>query len=265
MSKPIVLCFSGTDPCGGAGTQADIEAISSMACHGATIATALTVQNSQGVDSYQSVDANYLRAQSLSITNDMPIKAFKTGMLANHTLITTIADIISAHQDTPLVLDPVMSANTGGALSDDGYASCLRQQLLPLATIVTPNLPELYQLAPEAGNIAEACRQISKNGCAYVLVTGTHDDSDEVINRLFKYGELIDEQHWPRLPGEYHGSGCTLASSLAALLAKGVDILEAVRDAQDYTWHSLKAGQRLGKGQTHPDRFFWAKTGWSRD
>ena len=269
MKKPIVLCFSGADPSGGAGIQADIEAIASMGCHAATIITALTAQNSQGVKSFQTTDIDYLHTQADLLLADMQIDAIKTGMLATSAAVDAIIKIIITQPNIPLVVDPVMSGNIGGGLSHAGYAQTLSKSLLPLATIVTPNIPELYKLAPQGhvaakeNNLAEACKKISSSGCQYVLVTGAHEDdpnnNQEVVNRLFKNGELIDKQTWPRLPGEYHGSGCTLASSLAALLAKKIDIVEAVHAAQDYTWRSLNAGQALGKGQQHPDRFFWAK------
>jgi len=264
MPKPIVLCFSGADPCGGAGIQADIEAISSMGCHAATVTTALTVQNSHGVTSYQAIDADYLRAQSQALIADMPVKAIKTGMLAASTIIEMVNDIATKQSHIPLIIDPVMASNTGNKLSQEGYVQILSDSLLPLATIVTPNLLELYKLAPNTNSLTAACKKISSLGCPYVLITGTHDHSTEVVNRLFKNGELIDEQAWPRLPDEYHGSGCTLTASLAALLAKEIDIVQAVRDAQHYTWQCLQAGQALGCGQKHPDRLFWAKGGWSR-
>lgn len=242
--------------------QADIEAINSMGCHPMAITTTLTVQNSQGVANYSACDADYLRAQSQVLISDMPIGAIKTGMLATTAIVNVVKDFVTTQTNTALVVDPVMSSNNGEALSQVGYAQTLSNHLLPLATIVTPNLPELYQLAPNADNIVSACQHISSLGCKYVLVTGTHDKTSEVINRLFKNGELIDEQSWPRLPGEYHGSGCTLASSLAALLSKKVNIIDAAQKAQDYTWHSLKYGQTLGKGQKHPNRFFWVKDNW---
>ena len=276
MLKPIVLCFSGADPCGGAGTQADIESISSMGGHAITVTTALTVQNSRGVERYQTLDTDYLYAQAQALIQDMPLNAVKTGMLGGKSSVDCVANILQTLPNLPLVVDPVMAANSGAKLSDAGYASYLCQRLLPLATIITPNLPELYQLAPAAKTLAEACQILSENGCQYILVTGAHDPAGEsasqpgrssntVINRLFEYGELIDERPWPRLPGEYHGSGCTLAASLAAQLAKGQNIVTASTNAQDYTWHSLNAGQRLGQGQFHPDRFFWAAPGWQHD
>lgn len=261
MAKPTVLCFSGADPCGGAGTQADIEAIASMGGHAVTVTTALTVQNSQGVESYQASESDHLEAQAKALIADMTINAIKTGMLASKAVIKVVEKIINQQPNVAVVIDPVMASNSGNALSDNGYANALRDTLLPLAQIITPNLPELYQLAPNANNISDACNDISSLGCEYVLVTGAHDNDskDTVINRLYQNGELINEQTWDRLPGEYHGSGCTLAASLAAQLANNKSIIDAVTAAQDYTWHSLKFGVRLGKGQIHPDRFFWRK------
>lgn len=261
MAKPIILCFSGADPCGGAGTQADIEAIASMGGHAVTVTTALTVQNSQGVESYQASEANHLQAQAKVLIDDIPINAIKTGMLASKSAINVVKKIITQQPNVAVIIDPVMTSNSGNALSDNGYANALRDTLLPLAHIVTPNLPELYKLAPKAKNISDACDYISSLGCEYVLVTGTHDtdSKDTVINRLYQSGQLINEQTWGRLPGEYHGSGCTLAASLAALVANNKSIIDAVTAAQDYTWHSLKFGVSLGKGQMHPDRFYWCK------
>ncbi len=257
MTKPLILCFSGADPCGGAGTQADIESISSMGGHAMTLTTALTVQNSQGVEHFQAVDLTLLKDQADCLLKDSNISAIKTGMLANEDIIQLVKTISHQHPSVPLIVDPVLSSSYGHTLSESPLAKVLREQLLSVATIATPNLPELRQLVPETNDTSEACKILAELGCEYVLVTGTHDDSEEVINRLYQNGELIDQQSWPRLPADYHGSGCTLAAALSTLLAQNTDMLPAVRKAQDYTWQSLNAGQQLGQGQVFPDRFYW--------
>ncbi len=257
MTKAITLSFSGADPSGGAGIQADIEAITSMGAFAMPITTALTIQNSSGVKQFYPVDPSLLLEQANCLLEDVKISAIKTGMLANKMIIEAVSNICRSQPTVPLVLDPVLASNSGDILSDACIAKDIRKYLLPITTIITPNLPELKRLVPETDDAKQACQIIADAGCEYVLLTGTHGDTKNVNNQLYQRGELIDEQTWPRLAGEYHGSGCTLASALAALLAQGKDTQEANKRAQDYTWHCLKHAMALGHGQYFPNRFYW--------
>lgn len=255
---PIVLCFSGHDPGGGAGLQADIEAVASMGGHAATIATCLTVQDSRDVRRIEAVDPALLHDQASTLLADMRVCAFKIGLLGSATVARRVAEIIAAHPAIPVIFDPVLAAGGGYALANDELLEVIHRQLLPQVTVLTPNTLEAERLSGEA-DMASAAQRLREAGCDYVLITGTHADSgDTVTNTL--YGEnLCEPFHWPRLPGSYHGSGCTLAASLAALLAQGRDLYAAVYEAQHYTWEALRHGWQGGAGQALPNRFFWIK------
>jgi len=262
---PIVLTFAASDPSAGAGMQADILTIASMGCHPLTVVTAITVQDTSGVDDVQPVDAELVMNQARTVLEDMPVAAFKIGLLGSVENIATIAEIISDYSDIPLVLDPVLSSGRGDELANEDMLDAMRELLLPQTTILTPNSLEARRLIQDEDNeednpdLAECAKRIIQLGCEYVLITGTHENTPKVINSLYGEHGLIRSDSWPRLPGIYHGSGCTLASAIAALLANGLPMEEAVREAQEYTWETLKYGFRPGMGQHIPDRLFWAR------
>jgi hydroxymethylpyrimidine/phosphomethylpyrimidine kinase len=176
-----------------------------------------------------------------------------------------IAEIISDYPDIPLVFDPVLSSGRGDELANEDMLDAMRELLLPQTTILTPNSLEARRLIQDEDDeddnpdLAECAKRILQLGCEYVLITGTHENTPKVVNNLYGENGLIRSDSWPRLPGIYHGSGCTLASAIAALLANGLPMEEAVREAQEYTWETLKYGFRPGMGQHIPDRMFWAR------
>ena len=262
---PIVLTFAASDPSAGAGMQADILTIASMGCHPLTVVTAITVQDTSGVDDVQSVDAELVMNQARTVLEDMPVAAFKIGLLGSVENIAAIAEIISDYPDIPLVFDPVLSSGRGDELANEDMLDAMRELLLPQTTILTPNSLEARRLIQDEDNeednpdLAECAKRIIQLGCEYVLITGTHENTPKVVNNLYGEHGLIRSDSWPRLPGIYHGSGCTLASAIAALLANGLPMEEAVREAQEYTWETLKYGFRPGMGQHIPDRMFWAR------
>lgn len=262
---PIVLTFAATDPSGGAGLQADILTIASMGCHPLSIVTAITVQDTSGVDDVQPVDADMVADQARAVLEDMPVAAFKIGLLGSVENIAAIAEVISDYPDIPLVFDPVLASGRGDELANEDMMDALRELLLPQTTILTPNSMEARRLVQDEENeqddpaLAECAKRILTLGCEYVLITGTHEHTPKVINNLYGERGLLRSDNWPRLPGIYHGSGCTLAAAIAALLANGLPMEEAVREAQEYTWEALKYGFRPGMGQHIPDRLFWAR------
>jgi hydroxymethylpyrimidine/phosphomethylpyrimidine kinase len=262
---PIVLTFAASDPSAGAGMQADILTIASMGCHPLTVVTAITVQDTSGVDDVQSIDAELVMNQARAVLEDMPVVAFKIGLLGSVENIAVIAEIISDYPDIPLVFDPVLSSGRGDELANEDMLDAMRELLLPQTTILTPNSLEARRLIQDEDNeddnpdLAECAKRIIQLGCEYVLITGTHENTPKVVNNLYGENGLIRSDSWPRLPGIYHGSGCTLASAIAALLANGLPMEEAVREAQEYTWETLKYGFRPGMGQHIPDRLFWAR------
>jgi len=254
-NKPaIVMAFSGHDPSGGAGLQADIEAISANHARACTVVTALTVQDTSHVYQLSPVELGVFQASANTVLDDISVSTFKTGLLGSADIAHIIADIVKQHPDTPLVIDPVLASGEGTNLADETLIDVIQQQLLPLAMITTPNLPEAQKLSGEQK--PDACAEkILAMGCKHVLLTGTHADTDNVVNTLYSKGARI-EFEVERLAGEYHGSGCTLAASLAANLANGNDVTTSVSMALDFTWTALKHAQAIGRGQLHPTRYF---------
>ena len=245
--------------------QADILTIASMGCHPLAVVTGITVQDTSGVDDVQPVDADWVADQARAVLEDMPVAAFKIGLLGSVENIAVIAEIISDYPDIPLVFDPVLSSGRGDELANEDMLDALRELLLPQTTILTPNSMEARRLVQDEEDehddpdLSECAKRILHMGCEYVLVTGTHEHTPKVINNLYGERGLVRSDSWPRLPGIYHGSGCTLASAIAALLANGLPMDEAVHEAQEYTWEALKYGFRPGMGQHIPDRLFWAR------
>ena len=267
LSPPIVLSFAASDPSGGAGIQADLMTISSMGCHALSVITALTVQDTVGIDSVLCFDADWVDDQARKLLEDMPVDAFKIGLLGSTENIEAIAGILSDYPDIPLVFDPVLASGRGDELADEEMIAAIQSLLLPHTTVLTPNSIEARrlvcksELGEDEGDLSleECARRLLAYGCEYALLTGTHENTPQVVNDLYHASGLLRSDRWERLPGSYHGSGCTLASAVAAGLAHGLEVDEAVREAQDYTWQALAAGFRPGMGQFIPDRFFWAR------
>jgi len=259
---PLVLTFAASDPSGGAGVQADLLTLSSMGCHPLSVITALTVQDTAGVEGVLAIDSDWVADQARALLEDVPVDAFKVGMLGSVENIAAIAEIISDYPDVPLVLDPVLASGRGDELATDDMAQALRELLLPQTTILTPNSMEARRLADiddDDASLFACATKLVEAGCEYVLVTGTHEATPQVVNTLYGKRGVVREDTWPRLPHTYHGSGCTLASAIAAMLANGLDLPEAVREAQDFTWHALEKAYRPGMVQHLPDRLFWAR------
>jgi hydroxymethylpyrimidine/phosphomethylpyrimidine kinase len=257
----MVLAFATSDPTGGAGLQADLLTLASLGCHPLSVLTAVSAQDTRGVEGLLAIEPEWIERQARLVLADIPAAAFKVGVLGSARNAQAIATILSAHPRTPVVLDPVLASGRGDALSDSETIKALRSALLPLATVLTPNSLEarrLAQAAPDA-DLAECARALTKLGCKYVLVTGTHESGAQVVNTLYGAGGALREDRWPRLAGEFHGSGCTLASALAAFLARGLTVEDAAQRAQAYTWKTLEAGFRPGQGQHLPNRFFEPK------
>jgi len=260
---PVVLTFAASDPTSGAGLQADILTLASMGCHPLSVVTAITVQDTLGVEGIQALDAEWVADQARCLLEDMPVDAFKIGVLGSVEIIAAIAEIVSDYPDVPLVLDPVLASGRGDAMATDEMTDAIRELLLPHATILTPNSTEARRLADvdddDDASLALCAERLLEMGAEYVLITGTHEPTPDVVNTLYGKGGIVRTDTWARLPGSYHGSGCTLASAIAAMLANGLDLPEAVREAQDYTWQTLRKAYRPGMGQFIPDRLFWAR------
>ena len=283
-TPPVVLVFAASDPTGGAGLQADLLTLASLGCHPLTVVTAITVQDTAGVEAVMPIDAEWVADQARALLEDIPVAAFKLGFLGSVEAIAAIAEVISDYPDIPVVMDPVLASGRGDQLADEEMIAAMIGLLLPLTTVLTPNSLEARRLAQEAdddsddsaedGNgahdgepppqklapdLAECAHRLINVGCEYVLVTGTHEGTPQVVNTLYGSHGPERADRWDRLPGSYHGSGCTLASAIAAHLAGGASMQDAVLGAQEYTWRTLAAGFRPGMGQMIPDRLFWSR------
>jgi hydroxymethylpyrimidine/phosphomethylpyrimidine kinase len=263
---PMVLTFAASDPTGGAGMQADLLTLASMGCHPLSVITAITVQDTAGVEDVLAIDGGWVADQARALLEDIPVAVFKFGLLGSLEAITAIAEVVADYPDVPLVFDPVLASGRGDQLADEEMVEAMVGLLLPLTTILTPNSMEARRLAADGdgddeapSSLPESARRLVHAGAEYVLVTGTHENTFQVANTLYGRQGKVREDKWDRLPGSYHGSGCTLASAIAANLAHGLAVEEAVRSAQEYVWQALAAGFRPGMGQHIPDRMFWAR------
>lgn len=260
-THPCVLVFAASDPSSGAGIQADLLALAGLGCHPLTALTALTVQNTCGIENVVAVDPDLLERQARLMLADCAVHCFKIGALGSTENVIRIASILSEHPGIPLVFDPVLRSGRGDPLADAKMIKAMRELLLPRTTLLTPNVPEALYLsgrtnAPISANLAEGAQRLIAAGARHVLITGTHQDTPQVINSLYGANGLLRQDIWPRLPGEYHGSGCTLASAIAAFMAHGQAIEMAVRNAQEYTWQTLAHAFSVGRGQSIPNRLF---------
>ncbi len=253
-SRKNVLSIAGHDPTGGAGIQADIEVINNMQCHACSVITTLTVQNTHNVLTISPIATDLINTQLQILCEDINIDAIKIGLLGSAKIASLIAQHLPQFNEIPIVCDPVLAAGGGTVLAKPELINVIRHQLLPLVTLVTPNSLEARQLAPESRDLKQCAETILSSGCQFVLITGTHEPSDDVINQLYDQNGLLKTYRWPRLPHEYHGSGCTLSAAIAALLTQGATMTDAVEQAQQYTWDSLKTGYQPGQHQHVPNR-----------
>lgn len=253
--RPVVLTIAGHDPSGGAGVTADAETLRALGCHCCQVVTALTEQDTHNVFAIWPQPAQALLRQAARIVADMPPAVIKIGLIGSEELVYALAAWLRqpdlAH--IPVVLDPVLAAGGGGRLGPGGLGALIVSELLPRCHVVTPNVPEAQRLSGLDDPVA-AVSALLACGAGAVLLTGTHAASHDVINTLDTRDGLHASWRWPRLSGEYHGSGCTLASALAALLAQGLPLAEAAARAQRFTWNSLLHARHAGGGQLLPDR-----------
>lgn len=263
-APPLVLTFAASDPSGGTGVQADLLTLASMGCHPLSVITAITVQDSLGVEGVFPIDSDWVADQARRILEDMAVDAFKIGALGSVENIAAIAEVVSDYPDVPLIFDPVLGGGRGDEPASEDMLQALRELLLPQTTLLTPSSIEARLLQGDSEEdddrtLEQCAARLVDTGCEYVLVTGTHENTREVVNTLYGKGGALRTDSWPRLAGAYHGSGSTLAAAIAAMLANGLDLGEAVREAQEYTWQTLRRAYRPGMGQLIPDRLFWAR------
>jgi hydroxymethylpyrimidine/phosphomethylpyrimidine kinase len=257
---PVVLSFAASDPSGGAGMQADIVTLSALGCHALSVLTALTAQDTRGVVEMRPLDAAWVKKQAHVVLKDICVDAFKIGVLGSAENVRATAEILSEYPGIPVVLDPVFASGRGDPLSDESVVDALRYALLPLVNVATPNIIEARRLAALAAeeedrlSLDECARRWFSFGGDHLLLTGAHEDSPEVINRLFDKTGEVSAFVCKRLPGSYHGSGCTLAAALASELARGFSVHDATARAIGFTQRALESAFCPGRGQFIPRR-----------
>jgi hydroxymethylpyrimidine/phosphomethylpyrimidine kinase len=256
MAPPMVLTFAASDPTSGAGLQADLLTLAALGCHPLSVLTALTAQDTTGVARMQPVDCAWITEQARCVLADVAVAAFKAGVLGSADNTRAVSEIIAAQRGVPLVVDPVLASGRGDALGDDSAVRALAESLLPLTTVLTPNSLEARRLTGEQ-NLRECARALVQRGCQYVLITGTHEGGGDVVNTLYDASGVVREDRWPRLPHEYHGSGCTLASAIAANLCLGQSLHDACEAASDYVHGALRHAVRPGRGEVAVLNHFW--------
>lgn len=252
-NRPQVLILSGLDPSGGAGIQADIQAVTALGCHPLPVLTCLTVQDTRNVYDSVAVDPDLILRQLTCLAQDTPFHAIKTGALGNASIVDALLAFLADHPDTPLIVDPVIKAAGGGDLADEALVERMRGTLFQRAEVVTPNGIELAQLGGEQDPEQAAARLLT-SGCNSVLATGGHGTGEAIINVLYREGRAPREWRLDRVGGEYHGTGCTLASALAAGRAKGLTLEEAIAQAQSFVTGAIRRALAVGQGQPVPDR-----------
>ena len=253
---PIALTIAGSDSSGGAGIQADLKTFTAFATYGASVITALTAQNTTGVQGVHAVPPEFVASQIASVLSDLEVAAVKTGMLANAAIIATVATALAKLPSIPLVVDPVMVATSGDSLLEADAVDAFKTVLFPRATLITPNLPEAAELLgqPVAKNEADALAQLhalAKLGAKAVLLKGGHGEGSEAVDLLLVDGKVrrfatarIDTRNT-------HGTGCTLSAAIAALLARGSDLESAVARAKLYVHRAIESGRDASIGHGH--------------
>lgn len=263
MIIPRVLSIAGSDSCGGAGIQADLKTLASLGCHGMTAVTAVTAQNTQGVVRVMPVAPDMVRAQVEAVLSDIGVDAVKIGMLATPENAEVVGALLAFLDGVPKVLDPVMAAQSGDGLNTSSTAEALVHHVMPNVTLMTPNIPEAERLTglsvTSLDGMEEAARRLVSMGCANVLLKGGHFSGDACPDLLLE-GATGRVSHFtaPRIDTRNnHGTGCTLASALAAFLARGYSLPEAASRAKDYITGALKGAvsQHLGKGHGPLEHF----------
>ncbi|MCK5719052.1 MAG: hydroxymethylpyrimidine/phosphomethylpyrimidine kinase [Thiomargarita sp.] len=252
-SPPIVMVFAGNDPTGGAGLCADTQALASHGCHIAPIVTSITVQNTSRILNNMSLSGEQITAQAEAVLDDMPIAAFKIGLLTHTTMVEAIQSILLKYSHLPVILDPILASGSGQNLVSGTVRKAIIKRLLPMTYVLTPNTFE-SQILTGLSLPDIAALHLLNYGCQFVCITGTHANTPEVKNILYSQGKQLKTWTYRRLPYSYHGSGCTFAASVAGLLAQGKSILDAVEQAQNYTWESLKNGYQPAQAQYFPNR-----------
>jgi hydroxymethylpyrimidine/phosphomethylpyrimidine kinase len=246
------LSLSGHDPTGGAGIQADIEVLFRLGCHACSVVTALTAQDTRDVRRIFPQSSDAFLEQARTVMDDLCPDVIKIGLIGSASLVRAVGEILADVPRIPVVFDPVLAAGGGCEFSGETLVEAIRETVLPRVAVLTPNTLEARRLSG-MNSLHDCAARLRDLGCENVLITGTHDDGDDVVNRHYR-ADSVHLSRWPRLPGVYLGSGCTLAAAIAGFMALGCTVDTAVASAQVETWKALSGAYRLGSGQLLPDR-----------
>ena len=245
---PVVLAIGGHDPTGGAGIQSDIETITSHDCHAVSLITCLTSQNTERFLTLDPVNPSTFATQAKTLISDIHIDVIKIGAVGNFKIVEKIYDLINSMQNTAVIVDPVIKSSTGGLLANKETIEALKSLILPKSFLITPNLDEVKALSGE-DNLDQSLEALCELCQQYILVKDVEESEKSVINNLYSKSKLL--KHWesPRKEGQFHGTGCSLASSIACFIAKSVNILESIDLAQKHTLKAINNSIGIGKGQ----------------
>ncbi|MES2934297.1 MAG: hydroxymethylpyrimidine/phosphomethylpyrimidine kinase [Pseudomonadota bacterium] len=265
QTSPLILTFGVSDPVGAFGIQADLATFAAMGCHGLSVITSILIGDTARVEDVQAIEPDWVVDQARVVLEDMPVAAFKIGVVGSVENVSAIAEIVSDYPDIPLIFDPFQSSMPDPGPDGEDLLAAMRELLIPQSTLLLLSAVELERLAEtwrepssEDTMMLDAMHLIEL-GCPYVFVTGTPCDALSVSNMLFSEDGMNRHDVWQRLPGSFVGAGATLSAAVAAMLANGLDVPEGVLEAQEFNLAALSNANRFGMGKLVPDRYFWAR------
>lgn len=268
QTSSLILTFGVADPVGAIGIQADLATFAAMGCHGLSVVTAILIGDTARIEDTQDIDVDWVADQARVLLEDMPVTAFKVGYVGSIESVSAIAEIVSDYPDIPLILDPFITAMPDPGIDNEDILIAIRELLIPQTTVLLLSADELSRLAEtwrepvtdaNEDTLALDARHIIELGAEYLFVTGTPGEINQVCNTLFDAGGVVRHDPWQRISGSFAGAGATLSAAIAAMLANGLEVAEAVSEAQEFTVAALANAQRMGMGRLIPDRYFWAR------
>jgi hydroxymethylpyrimidine/phosphomethylpyrimidine kinase len=268
QTSSLILTFGVADPVGAIGIQADLATFAAMGCHGLTVITSILIGDTARIEDTQDIDVDWVADQARVVLEDMPVMAFKVGYVGSIESVSAIAEIVSDYPDIPLILDPFITAMPDPGIDGEDILIAIRELLIPQTTVLLLSADELSRLAETwrepVGDASEDtlmldAMHIIELGAEYLFVTGTPSELNQVANTLFDAGGVVRHDPWQRISGSFAGAGSTLSAAIAAMLANGLEVPEAVSEAQEFTLAALTHAQRMGMGRLIPDRYFWAR------
>lgn len=268
QTSSLILTFGVADPVGAIGIQADLATFAAMGCHGLTVITSILIGDTARIEDTQDIDVDWVADQARVVLEDMPVMAFKVGYVGSIESVSAIAEIVSDYPDIPLILDPFITAMPDPGIDGEDILIAIRELLIPQTTVLLLSADELSRLAETwrepVGDASQDtlmldAMHIIELGAEYLFVTGTPSELNQVANTLFDAGGVVRHDPWQRISGSFAGAGSTLSAAIAAMLANGLEVPEAVSEAQEFTLAALTHAQRMGMGRLIPDRYFWAR------